>query len=73
MEGGYVVVLTFFSPTIRPVRKIKHNGFFKPTPHSPYIRLAVSPEMVLAWFIGKKSNTAVDNKGRDPAGQVPPS
>ena len=26
-------------------RKIKHNGFFKPTPHSPYIRLVVSPEM----------------------------
>ena len=26
-------------------RKIKHNSFFKPTLHSPYIRLAVSPEM----------------------------
>ena len=40
------VVLTYFSTTIRPVyRKIIHNGFFKPTPQSPYIRLAVSPEM----------------------------
>ena len=41
-----VLVFNIFSTTIRPVyRKIQHNGFFKPTPHSPYIRLVVSPEM----------------------------
>ena len=41
-----VWVFDIFSTTIRPVyRKIKHNGFFKPTLHSPYIRLVVSPEM----------------------------
>ena len=26
-------------------RKMKQNSFFKPTPHSPYMRLAVSLEM----------------------------
>ena len=35
----FISVLKLFSTTIRP------NGFFKPTRHSPYIRLAVSPEM----------------------------
>ena len=57
---------TFFSMTMYN-RKIKQNSFFKPTPLSPYMRLAVSPEMdrtcSLAWFIGKKSITAVDIVG----------
>ena len=62
--------LAFFQRPIRPVyRKIKHNGFFKPTPHSPYIRLAVSPEMDRTSVLpGLWAKNQVYNKGRDPAG-----
>ena len=77
MEGGYtilsLVLVLFFDDHQTCISK--HNGFFKSTPQSPYIRLAVSPEMDRpAWFIYRQlPRSIIDGVTQRVCEQVPPS